>query len=189
MTNPGDGIQDEIRPRPAPTGGSSPDGLPVITPSQGMVTPASPPPAPRGGLDRAAGSAPIARQGDGGSDSSLVGVFGDVERAGHWRVPQHLRAFALFGDLNLDLREADLPSGEVVVEVFALCGDVRIIVPPGMEVQTEGFSVLGSTKVESGVGSDYRGPTLVVRRSGVFADLKVRAFAPGEVPPKRWRWF
>lgn len=77
----------------------------------------------------------------------------------------------------------------MTIDVTHCLGDVRIVVPPGMQVQTEGVNILGDTKIDVAPDPAYDGPTVTVRRTTLLGDLKVRSFERGETPPKRWRWF
>lgn len=122
-------------------------------------------------------------------DQSLNALFGDVKRAGSWVVPKKSSAFLLFGDMMLDLREAQLQPGENRIEVFTVFGDVRVLAPPGLRVDAHGATLLGDAEVDMGSTPTTSGPYVSLYVSGVFGDVKVKTFAPGEKPSKRWRWF
>jgi len=47
------------------------------------------------------------------------------------------------GGVLLDFRQAQLPPGETVVHAFALMGGVSIVVPPELEVTTNGVGIMG----------------------------------------------
>ena len=47
------------------------------------------------------------------------------------------------GGVDLDLREAELESREVVIRVFALLGGVDIVVPDDMVLDASGFGFMG----------------------------------------------
>jgi hypothetical protein len=71
-------------------------------------------------------------------------VLGSVERIGPWAVPQHLTARVICGNLELDLREAQLAPGVTTIEVHVTMGNVEVIVPPGVAVEIEASSFLGN---------------------------------------------
>jgi hypothetical protein len=73
-------------------------------------------------------------------------VFGSIERTGPWAVPQQLRARVLFGNLELDLREARLAPGVTTIEVDVTMGNVEVIVPPNYQVDVEASSFLGAVE-------------------------------------------
>lgn len=71
-------------------------------------------------------------------------VFGSIERAGPWRVPQHLRARVICGNLELDLREARLAPGVTTLDLHVTMGNIEVTVPPGVAVEVEASSFLGN---------------------------------------------
>lgn len=75
---------------------------------------------------------------------TVSATFGSNQRRGRWSVPKNLVVRARFGDVELDLSEALLPTGETTVDVRVLFGSVRLIVPEGLAVVCEGRAVFGS---------------------------------------------
>lgn len=73
-------------------------------------------------------------------------MFGSIERIGPWTVPQHLRARVVCGNLELDLRDAQLAPGVTTIEVDVTMGNVEVIVPPGMRIDVEASSFLGAVE-------------------------------------------
>ncbi|MBW2390736.1 MAG: hypothetical protein JRG89_20225 [Deltaproteobacteria bacterium] len=52
---------------------------------------------------------------------------------------------AIFGEVTLDFTRAELPpSGTIEIDALAVCGEIKIIVPDGAEVELDGTPVLGS---------------------------------------------
>jgi hypothetical protein len=72
----------------------------------------------------------------------VAGVFGRDSRGGCWVVPESLPVIAIFGEVELDLREALLQSGRIVVYATLILGTIHLIVPDGVVVETTGNSVL-----------------------------------------------
>lgn len=108
--------------------------------------------------------------------SSIVSVFGDVTRTGWWRAEGSVAPIAVFGDIELDLRQAAVPSGEVTVQAVAPFGDVEVIVPDGVSVELSGFSVFGRKKVDvRRPTSDAPTPVVRVRAFTVFGSVLVRS--------------
>ena len=60
---------------------------------------------------------------------------------------------AVLGGTSIDLRQANLAEGEVVVDVFAMFGGASVIVPHDWTIKNEVFSILGgfSDKRDSSV--------------------------------------
>jgi Domain of unknown function (DUF1707)/Cell wall-active antibiotics response 4TMS YvqF len=72
----------------------------------------------------------------------VAGVFGHDSRDGCWVVPASLPVVAIFGEVELDLREAVLQSGRIVIYATLILGTIHLIVPDGVVVETTGSSVL-----------------------------------------------
>lgn len=71
------------------------------------------------------------------------------KRRGSWRIDKPLGAVAVMGDVLLDLRQAEVRTGGVVdIMATAVMGNVKIIVPDGVEVELDGIAVMGDKKVQ-----------------------------------------
>ena len=111
----------------------------------------------------------------------MVAVFGGVERKGRWRVRARSQVLALFGGVDLDLREADFDAPVVELDVQACFGGVEIKVPAGMTVRNETVNIFGGTEVKN-LGEPVEGaPTLVVRGLVLFGGVEVKG-------PRNRRW-
>jgi len=73
---------------------------------------------------------------------AVTGIFGRDSRAGRWVVPDTLPVVAIFGEVELDLREALLQSGRIIVYATLVGGTVHLIVPDGVSVEMSGTAVL-----------------------------------------------
>jgi Domain of unknown function (DUF1707)/Cell wall-active antibiotics response 4TMS YvqF len=98
-------------------------------------------------------------------------LFGHVARTGRWRLPSRSSAFVLFGDADLDLRQAELPGDIASITAFILFGNVDLYVPEGVEVDLGGVSVFGHRREW---GRDIAGaPLLRVRIFAFFGTADV----------------
>ena len=79
-----------------------------------------------------------------------VAIMGGASRRGPFRVVRNFSAIAVMGGDNIDLREAKMDGGELIIKVFSLMGVVNIYVPDTMEVELGGFSVLGANSEKGG---------------------------------------
>ena len=59
----------------------------------------------------------------------------------------------MFGDIDLDFRQATMPPGEVVINAVAPFGNIDVLVPDGVQVDVGGFTLFGSKKIA--VGDDH----------------------------------
>lgn len=73
---------------------------------------------------------------------AVTGVFGRDNRRGRWVVPDSLPVVAICGEVEIDLREALLQSGRIVIYATLLFGTIHLIVPDGVAVELSGTAVL-----------------------------------------------
>lgn len=107
--------------------------------------------------------------------SFVFAMFSGNRRRGRWRVGERVTALAIMGGAEVDLREAEIDSPEVVITAVAFWGGVDIVVPEGVPVELTGVPILG--------GKHYRvadvpplpgAPRIVVRAFPVMGGVKVR---------------
>ncbi|MFI7633551.1 DUF1707 domain-containing protein [Nonomuraea sp. NPDC049400] len=116
--------------------------------------------------------APVHREGR--KRRWFVGVMGDTKRRGTWRIDQELGAVAVMGDVLLDLREAEVRTDTVDITAVSVMGDVKIIVPDGVNVDLDGMAIMGNKKVdvlEAAPGMNV--PVVRVHAYAVMGDVKV----------------
>lgn len=101
-------------------------------------------------------------------------VMGDCKERIVGRIDGPLEAVSVMGDVELDLRGAQVPSGEVSISATAVMGDVKIIVPDGVSVELSGRAFLGDRKVS--VRDPHPGarvPVVRVTAHAVMGDVKI----------------
>ena len=104
----------------------------------------------------------------------IISIFGDITRSGSWPPRSRMSPFALFGDIDLDLRLATIPAGGVVISAVAPFGDIDVLVPEGAQVDVGGFALFGSKRIAVGEpGADGVAPLVRVRGVTLFGSLKV----------------
>jgi signal transduction histidine kinase len=69
--------------------------------------------------------------------TAVRAYLSSVERRGAWTVPPQLEVRAFWGHVELDLREATLEPGTTTFDVSVHMGNVEIIVPPNVPVDSE----------------------------------------------------
>ena len=106
----------------------------------------------------------------------IVSIFGDITRTGSWPPRGTTSPFALFGDIDLDLRQASIPLGGLVINAIAPFGNIEVLVPDGALVDVGGFTLFGSKKVAVD-RSDAADSAAQIRVRGftLFGSLKVRS--------------
>lgn len=121
-------------------------------------------------------------------------TLGSTKRAGAWTVPHHLDLQARAGEVVVDLRDAVLASDFLDIDVDCLLGSIRLIVPPGTQIENEVEELLGSTThTRKGVtGTEASG--LLVRIAGrvILGDLTIQErpskYLPGREPARASWW-
>jgi hypothetical protein len=112
-------------------------------------------------------------------DRPLHATFGSIRRHGRWVVPVRVPLVALFGTVELDLREAVLQRRHIVIDAQVLGGRVHLIVPDGVRVDVTGRTFLTSRDVR--VRADGDGPVIELSGTFVLGALKART------PKRKWR--
>src|SRR5436305_10018815 len=72
-----------------------------------------------------------------------VAIFSNTQRTGRWRMPRRGFVFVLFGDVDVDLRQAELDGTVASMTAFVLFGNVDVYVPEGVEVDLGGLGAVG----------------------------------------------
>src|SRR4051794_5248678 len=104
----------------------------------------------------------------------IVSIFGDITRTGPWPARRRLSPVAVFGDIDLDLRQNTTPAGELAINAVAPFGNIDVLVPEGVEVDVGGFTLFGSKKISMReVSFDTSQPVVRVRAFTLFGSLKV----------------
>src|SRR5690606_27068794 len=87
--------------------------------------------------------ADIGRPPSATAEKRILSILSEVKKSGEWEVARYVRAVSLLGSLELDFREARILPGFTTIEVSATLAEVRIIVPPGLNVEFNGNAILG----------------------------------------------
>ncbi|NUR90424.1 MAG: DUF1707 and DUF2154 domain-containing protein [Nonomuraea sp.] len=104
----------------------------------------------------------------------IVGVLSENKRRGSWRIDEEIGATAVLGEVQIDLREAEVRTDVVDIMAIAVLGTVKIIVPDGVYVDLDGVAVLGERKVQ--VDQPPRGmnvPVVRIHGYAVLGEIKI----------------
>ncbi len=143
------------------------------------------------------GPAPMGPDRPKGKQASLAFMSG-MNRKGRWFPAQRHVGAAFMGGIVLDFREAELEPGTTDVSLWVVWGGVNVVVPPDLDVEVEGFAIMGGLRELSQHPAPLETQTRRLRiRARVLmggVDVKVRARqgdAPGAAPhdalPRRER--
>jgi hypothetical protein len=101
-------------------------------------------------------------------------------RRGAWDLPTRSSWRALFGTIELDLRQARMAAPEVAIEIYNLFGTVTIVVPAGVAVDVEDGGAFASQVLEPPAWPPPPGaPRVRIRVAGPGGTLYVRSAEAG----------
>jgi hypothetical protein len=75
--------------------------------------------------------------------SHATAIFSGFEQKGHFILPGVYHVEAICGGCSLDLREAQLESQNSTINITAVLGGVKLIIPAGVRVSVQGSPILG----------------------------------------------
>lgn len=75
----------------------------------------------------------------------IVAFMGGSEKRGRWRAAERVNAIAVMGGHDIDLRHAELDSGDTTIVAITIMGGIDIYVPDTIDVEVGGFSLMGGT--------------------------------------------
>jgi hypothetical protein len=102
-----------------------------------------------------------------------TGVFGHVARRGRLRLRNWTVAVTAFADVDFDLREATIDRPETTMSVLALCGNIDVYVPEGVNVDVSGLALFGHRRDWGSEVTAPDAPTITVRVAGVFGTVDI----------------
>jgi hypothetical protein len=111
----------------------------------------------------------------------LVSVFSSTVRSGRLRVGRRALCVPLFGNVDLDLREATLERGALTVYLFALFGTGDVYVPEGVDADIGGLVVFGHARAHGKDAPRPDAPSVRVVAVGLFGGLDLWRV------PQEWR--
>lgn len=103
-------------------------------------------------------------------------LMSGVARRGSWTAPADMRAIALMGGIELDLREAILTAPVTEIEAVAVMGGIEITVPPDVRLESDGFAIMGGfeDQLREPATGDSDAPVIRVRGMAIMGGVEVR---------------
>ena len=102
-----------------------------------------------------------------------VAVFGHLVRRGRLRLRRRTVALALFSDIDLDLREAEIEDLETSVTAVIGFGNVDIYVPEGVDADVGGITIFGHRREWGRDVAPPDAPCVHVRAFSLFGTVDV----------------
>jgi hypothetical protein len=76
----------------------------------------------------------------------LFSLFGSTEREGRLRVRRRVTCLTVFGNIDLDLRQATLEDDVITILALGAFAALDVYVPEGVEVDFRGFALFGHAR-------------------------------------------
>jgi class 3 adenylate cyclase len=110
------------------------------------------------------------------SSGWLVGIMSSTRRRGRWRPKQKLRAVSVMGHIDLDLRNAEIDSPEILINAWSIMGSIRVTVPEGVAVHLTGVNIMGDKSQRVSDAPLLPGAPLIrVRAVPIMGSVEVRS--------------
>lgn len=113
----------------------------------------------------------------------FVAIMGGSRARGRWRPAPAMSAFAFWGGVKIDLRNAEVESPVVEITAWAIMGGVTVVVLPGTRVELDGMVLMGGSHHFSDDGeppTPAGSPVVRVHARGLWGGVTVRTGIPRE---------
>ena len=109
-------------------------------------------------------------------------IMSAIERRGRWTVPRSLDLRVLWGNTELDFREASLGPGITTIHVRVFMGNLEVVLPPGLAIEVDVSSFAGAVTERHRVPPDADPGRPQIRIVGTvrFGNLEITTRLPGE---------
>lgn len=105
-----------------------------------------------------------------------VRLVGGTVHQGRWRIPARFTHVGLVGSALLDIGTASVSGPNTTISVFNLVGGTDVRVPSHINVEVEGFSLVGGRNVDAGNSERLEGAPLVrLRVFSLIGGTRVRS--------------
>lgn len=108
-------------------------------------------------------------------------MMSTFRRGGNWTPSPESVVTAIMSEVRIDLRDATFVDSVIDIDITAVMADALILVPPGVRVECDGFSMMGEFSSRDDVyATDADAPLVRVRGSAWMAKVLVETRMPGE---------
>jgi hypothetical protein len=97
----------------------------------------------------------------------FVAIMGGSRRSGRFRAASQLNSLAIMGGDEIDLRDAEIDSGGLTLNLYSMMGGSIIYLPDTVDVEISGFAIMG--------GNEERGPSTRPRPGA--PTVRIKAFS------------
>jgi Cell wall-active antibiotics response LiaF, C-terminal len=116
-------------------------------------------------------------------------IMSSIERRGRWAVPKNLDLRVLWGNAELDFRDASLGAGVTTIHVRVFMGNVEVVLPPNLGIDVDVSSFAGSVTERHRVPPDADPARPLIRIVGTvrFGNLEITTRLAGETARDAFR--
>jgi hypothetical protein len=109
-------------------------------------------------------------------------IMSAIERRGRWSVPRTLDLRVLWGNAELDFRDASLGPGVTTIHVRVFMGNFEVVLPPNLAIDVDVSSFAGAVTERHRVPPDIDPSRPQIRIVGTvrFGNLEITTRLPGE---------
>jgi class 3 adenylate cyclase len=101
----------------------------------------------------------------------FIAVMSGSQARGRWRAPTEITAFAFWGGVLIDLREAEFEGPVVDIVAWAIMGGVNVLVPEGVALEVDGLVLMGGVNQPRGVEPQPGAPVVRVHARGMWGGV------------------
>ncbi|WOI62670.1 DUF1707 SHOCT-like domain-containing protein [Streptomyces fradiae] len=112
--------------------------------------------------------------GAAGEEEKLVAVFSSTSLRGRRRIGPRTAAFALFGNIEIDLTETTFTQRLTTINATSIFGNVEVTVPENVSLRGTGGGVFSNFEVDTQEADDPEAPVVVVNGYSVFGNVEAR---------------
>jgi hypothetical protein len=105
---------------------------------------------------------------------NMIAVFSSNTRKGRWRIGARTNAFALFGNIEIDLTEALFGQRTTVINATSIFGNVEVTVPENISLRGSGTGIFGNFEVHTLEAPEPDAPVVVVNGYSVFGNIEAK---------------
>ena len=101
-------------------------------------------------------------------------IFSGIENTNYSKNFKGGKLSAIFGGIELDLRDADISNGTAVISAAAIFGGIEIIVPPHWNVEVKATPILGGVEKNTKYNKDENAPILKIDGVAIFGGIEIK---------------
>lgn len=116
-------------------------------------------------------------------------IMSSIERRGRWTVPRSLDLRVLWGNVELDFRDASLGPGITTIHVRVFMGNFEVVLPPNLAIEVDVSSFAGAVTERHRVppDDDPKRPQIRIVGTVRFGNLEITTRLPGETAHDAYR--